>query len=151
MKKISTSISSCRKNPSGVAGLQSAARLCLGVFSLLYLCSCAFTEYGNRINKEQSVIAGLEDKRKNLETHYIIILNDLETHPTDKRLIRERDQVRDKLRDVTYDIGEKRKMFEQSLLEWEDKVLQERMEQEMIHRAVRENQDKDEDVEFENK
>ena len=43
----------------------------------LLLTGCAFTDYGNRINREQLDIARLEDKRHNLETQFIIVLNNL--------------------------------------------------------------------------
>jgi hypothetical protein len=124
--------------------------LALGTASLL-LSACAFTEYGNRINQEQLVLARLEDKRHSLETEYIIVLNSLELHPTDKQLIDEKSKVAEKLRAITYDIDEKRKAFDLSIKEWDDKILQNRIEQEMIDKEIRENGEKDEDVDFNNK
>jgi len=115
------------------------------------LSACAFTEYGNRINREQLAIARLEEKRHSLETQYIIVLNSLELHPTDEKLTKERDEVRKKLLDLTYDVGEKRKLLDQSLMEWEQKIIQERIEQEMVDKEVQENLHKDEQIEFENK
>lgn len=120
--------------------------LCAALFA-----GCAFTEYGNRINGEQLEIARLEDKRHTLETEYIIILNSLEEHPTEERLIKERDEVRRKLIDVAAEIQEKRKGFDQSLKEWDDKIVQNRIEQQMIDKEVKENAGKDEDVDFNNK
>jgi hypothetical protein len=134
MKKTSTPIN--RLLPLGAAVLLSA---------------CAFTEYGNRINQEQLVIARLEDKRHSLETEYIIVLNSLETHPTDRKLIDEKAAVLKKLRDLGYDIEEKRKAFDMSIKEWDDKILQNRVEQEMVDKEIRENGSKDEDVDFNNK
>lgn len=116
------------------------------------LCSgCAFTEYGNRINQEQLEIARLEDKRHGLETEFIIVLNNLETHPDDERLIKERDEVHKKLIDLDADILERRKGFDQSLKEWDQKIVQERIEKQMIDQEVKENEGKDEQQEFENK
>jgi hypothetical protein len=129
----------------------SVERLLLPLLSGLLLSACAFTEYGNRINQEQLAIARLEEKRHSLETQYIIVLNSLELHPTEEKLIKERDEVRKKLLDLSYDIGEKRKLLDQSLMEWEQKIVQERIEREMIEKEVEENQYKDEQIEFENK
>ena len=119
--------------------------------SLLLLAACAFTDYGNRINQEQLAIARLEDKRHSLETQYIIVLNSLETHPTEEKLIKEKDEVRKKLMELTYEISEKRRLLDQSFLEWEQKTVEERIQQEMIDKEVQENQYKDESIEFENK
>jgi len=137
MKKISTSIERLLR-PAFLAALP-------------LLAACAFTDYGNRINQEQLAIARLEDKRHSLETQYIIVLNSLETHPTEEKLIKEKDEVRKKLMELTYEIGEKRKMLDQSFLEWEQKTVEERIQQEMIDKEVEENQFKDESIEFENK
>jgi hypothetical protein len=135
MKKISSSID----------------RLLPAILSSLVLSACAFTEYGVRINQEQLAIARMEEKRHSLETQYIIVLNSLELHPTDEKLIKERDEVRAKLRDLTYELDQKRKLLDQSLMEWEQKIVQERIEREMIEKEVLENQYKDEQIEFENK
>jgi hypothetical protein len=129
----------------------TAERFLLPLLSCLYLSACAFTEYGNRINQEQLAIARLEEKRHSLETQYIIVQNSLELHPTEDKLIKERDEVRKKLLDLSYDIGEKRKLLDQSLMEWEQKIVQERIEREMEEKEVEENQFKDEQIEFENK
>jgi hypothetical protein len=134
MKKISTSIRSLLHS-----GLVS---ICLS--------ACAFTDYGNRINQEQLSIARLEEKRQSLETQYVIVLNILETHPAEEKFLKERDDLRKKLQDVTYQIIEKRKLFDQSILEWEQKIVQERIQQEMIDKEVQENRDKDETLEFQN-
>ncbi len=112
---------------------------------------CAFTEYGNRINQEQLDISKLEDKRQSLETSYIIVLNSLETHPTEEKLIAERDRLRNKLRDIDFTIQQKRKGLDQSFLEWEQKIVQEKVEREMINNEIRENGTKNEDVDFQNK
>jgi hypothetical protein len=119
--------------------------------SSLLISACAFTDYGNRINQEQLGIARLEEKRHSLETQYIIVLNSLELHPTEDQLIKERDEVRRKLLDLTSEINEKRKMLDQSYMEWEQKVVEERIQQEMIDKEIQENEGKDEQVEFENK
>jgi hypothetical protein len=117
----------------------------------ILISACAFTEYGNRINQEQLDIARLENKRQSLETEYIIVLNNLETHPSEERLIKERDEVRGKLIDVSGLIQEKRKLLDQSYREWEQKIVEEKIEKQMIDAEVKENEGKNEDVEFENK
>ena len=61
-------------------------RFCVVAAALL--AGCAFTDYGNRINQEQLDIARLEDKRHNLETQFIIVLNNLESHPAEEKLIK---------------------------------------------------------------
>ncbi len=121
------------------------------VLAAFYFSGCAFTEYGNRINQEAQTIARQEDKRQSLETSYIIVLNSLESHPTEEKLIKERDRLRDKLRDIDFDIQEKRKALDQSFIEWEQKIVQEKVEKQMIDKEVHENMGKDEDVEFQNK
>jgi len=118
--------------------------------ALLFCAGCAFTEYGNRINQEQLAIAHLEDKRHSLETEYIIVLNSLEEHPDEPRLIKERDEVHKKLIDLEEDIAEKRKSLDQSFREWDQKIVQERIEKQMIDKEVKENEGKDEQQEFEN-
>ena len=117
--------------------------------AILACAGCAFTEYGNRINQEQLAIAHLEDKRHGLETEYIIVLNNLETHPDDEHLLKERDEVHKKLIDLASDIAEKRKSLDQSFLEWDQKIVQERIEKQMIDKEIKENGDKDEQQEFE--
>ncbi len=144
MKRIFTSTSSPR-HPFRKGALACAAA------SLLFCAGCAFTEYGNRINQEQLAIARQEDKRHSLETQYIIILNNLETHPDDERLIKERDAVHKKLIDLDAEIAEKRKGLDQSLSEWDQKIVQERIEKQMIDKEVKENEGKDEQQEFENR
>ncbi len=126
-------------------------KLLLLALSALWLSACAFTDYGNRINQEQLTIAHLEDKRHTLETSYIIVLNSLELHPTEAKLIAERDLKRSLLRDLDFQIDQKRKSLDQSFREWEQKIVQEKVEKEMVDKEVRENQGKNEDVEFENK
>jgi len=117
--------------------------------AILVCAGCAFTEYGNRINQEQLTIAHLEDKRHNLETEYIIVLNNLEEHPDEPRLIKERDEVHKKLIDLDEDIVEKRKSLDQSFREWDQKIVQERIEKQMIDKEIKENEGKDEQQEFE--
>jgi hypothetical protein len=117
--------------------------------AILACAGCAFTEYGNRINQEQLAIAHLEDKRHGLETEYIIVLNNLEAHPDDEHLLKERDEVHKKLIDLASDIAEKRKSLDQSFLEWDQKIVQERIEKQMIDKEIKENGDKDEQQEFE--
>jgi len=112
---------------------------------------CAFTEYGNRINQEQLDLSRLEEKRQTLETAYIIVLNSLETHPTEEKLIKQRETYRTKLRDLNFLIDQKRNLLDQSLREWEQKIVQEKVEHEMVDKEVQENQGKNEDVEFNNK
>jgi hypothetical protein len=48
-------------------------------------------------------------------------------------------------------LDQKRKLLDQSLMEWEQKIVQERIEREMIEKEVLENQYKDEQIEFDNK
>lgn len=129
----------------------SIDRLVFAVASSFLLTACAFTDFGNRINQEQLGIARLEEKRHSLETQYIIVLNNLELHPTDDKLIKERDDVRRKLLDMNYEINEKRKLLDQSYMEWEQKVVEERIQQQMIDKEVEDNLGKDESIEFENK
>jgi hypothetical protein len=121
------------------------------VLAAALLAGCAFTDYGNRINQEQLDIARLEGRRHNLETQFIIVLNNLENHPGEEKLIKERDEVRAKLIDVSFMISEKRKMLDQSFREWEQKIVEERIQKQMIDQEVRENEGRNEDVEFENK
>lgn len=145
MKKTCTSTSGpCR---SGSFRLRPPPQF----LAFLLLSACAFTDFGNRINQEQLDIARLEDKRHSLETQYIIVLNNLELHPTEEKLIKERDEVRGKLIDVGGEIELKRKLLDQSYREWEQKIVEERIQQQMIDNEVRENAGKDEDVEFNNK
>src|SRR5258705_8969059 len=125
MKKIFTST---RLFPG--RGTRPARALLLFSAALL-LSACAFTEFGNRINQEQLEIARLEDKRHSLETQYIIVLNNLELHPDEERLIKERDEVRAKLIDVSSLITEKRRMLDQSYREWEQKIVEEKIEKKM--------------------
>lgn len=127
----------------------SIKRLAMAGAAILACAGCAFTEYGNRINQEQLAIAHLEDKRHGLETEYIIVLNNLEAHPDDEHLLKERDDVHKKLIDLASDIAEKRKSLDQSFLEWDQKIVQERIEKQMIDKEIKENGDKDEQQEFE--
>jgi hypothetical protein len=147
MKKTFTNTNNARR-PSPRAARSRAFAAILAAGTLL-CAGCAFTEYGNRINQEQLAIARLEDKRHNLETQYIIVLNNLETHPDEERLIKERDQVHKKLIDLDAEIAEKRKGLDQSLSEWDQKIVQERIEKQMIDKEVKENEGKDEQQEFE--
>lgn len=145
MKKTSTNSSLFHR--SGTTAFRVSAFLSAAIL----LSACAFTDYGNRINTEQLEIAKLEERRHSLETQYIIVLNNLEVHPGEEKLVKEQDQVRRKLIDVTSLIHEKRKLLDASIREWEQKIIQEKIEREMIDREIRENEGKDEDVEFLNK
>ncbi|MDQ3002622.1 MAG: hypothetical protein M3Y08_15335 [Fibrobacterota bacterium] len=145
MKKISTS--SSLPSPRFQFRLGRVALLAVA----LLLASCAFTDYGNRINQEQLEIARLEDKRHNLETQYIIVLNNLEIHPAEDKLIKERDEVRRKLIDLSTLVNERRKLLDQSINEWNQKIVSDRIEREMVDREIKDNEGKNEDVEFENK
>lgn len=133
-----------KKTSTRIEGLVAAA-------AALVFSACAFTEYGNRINQEQLALSRLEDKRHSLETEYIIVLNSLEEHPTDRKLMDEKEKVLKKLRELGYDIDEKRKAFDMSIKEWDDKIIQNRLEQEMVDKEIRDNAGKDEDVDFNNK
>ena len=73
------------------------------------------------------------------------------THPDDERLIKERDEVHKKLIDLSEDILERRKSLDQSFREWDQKIVQERIEKQMIDQEIKENEGKDEQQEFENK
>ncbi len=109
----------------------------LAIASLFLFTHCAFTEYGNRINAEQNALAKLENKRHKLETRYIIVLNNLETHPTEADLINEKDKVYRRLRALEEEIDEKRKGLDQSFAEWDQKILEERIQQQMIEKEVK--------------
>jgi hypothetical protein len=136
-------------NTSSHRGLFPRGTRACAFAAILVCAGCAFTDYGNRINQEQLGIARLEDKRHSVETQYIIILNNLEIHPDDERLIKERDLVHKKLIDLDASIAEKRKGLDQSLNEWDQKIVQERIEKQMIDKEVKENEGKDEQQEFE--
>ena len=142
------------KPPSIFIGMKKIFTTKIFLFLILVGCSfmgCAFTEYGNRINQEQLDLSRLEEKRQTLETAYIIVLNSLETHPTEEKLIKQRESYRTKLRDINFLIDQKRNLLDQSLREWEQKIVQEKVEHEMVDKEVQENQGKNEDVEFNNK
>ncbi|HLP42158.1 MAG TPA: hypothetical protein VK465_11665 [Fibrobacteria bacterium] len=113
--------------------------------------ACAFTDFGYRINQEQVALARLEEKRHSLETQYIIVLNSLELHPSEAKLLKERDEVRKKLLDLDELIGQKRKDLGLSFMEWEQKIVKERIEREMVEKEIRDNEGVDETQEFENK
>ena len=59
--------------------------------------------------------------------------------------------MRAKLIDVSSLITEKRKLLDQSFREWEQKIVEERIQKQMIDAEIRDNEGKNEDVEFENK
>ena len=142
------------KPPSIFIGMKKIFTIKIFLFLILVGSSfmgCAFTEYGNRINQEQLDLSRLEEKRQTLETAYIIVLNSLETHPTEEKLIKQRETYRTKLRDLNFLIDQKRNLLDQSLREWEQKIVQEKVEHEMVDKEVQENQGKNEDVEFNNK
>jgi len=102
----------------------------------LLLTHCAFGEYGQRINAEQHALADLEDKRQKLETRYIIVLNNLEANPTEAELQLEKDKIYRRIQAITEEIGESRKMLDQSFSEWDKKILEERIQQQMIDKEV---------------
>lgn len=112
----------------------------IGVFLMLSLTHCAFSEYGNRINDEQLALAKLENQRHKLETRYIIVLNNLETHPTEMELQTEKDKVYRRLQSLDEEIKEKRQGLDQSFVEWDKKILEERIQQQMIDKEVQEAQ-----------
>ncbi len=118
----------------------------VGLTSLWILGGCAFTDYGVRISEEHRAIAQLENKRKKLENQYIILMNHLETYPTDMRLIEDRDKVRRKLQETVWELDQKRQFFDLSLKEWEEKIIQDRIQQEMIQKEVQENAHKEEGI-----
>jgi hypothetical protein len=115
-------------------GLRGVVFCCL----LFGLNHCAFTEFGQRINDEQLVVARLEERRQKLETRYIIVLNNLESHPNEAQLLEEKDKVYRKLQSTIEEIGEKRKLLDQSFAEWEQKILEERIQLQMIDKEEKE-------------
>jgi hypothetical protein len=108
-------------------------------FALLaVLSNCAFTEYGARINEEQLALAKLENQRQKLETRYVIVLNNLENHPTETELQTEKDKVYRKLQALDEEIKEKRRGLDQSFSEWDKKILEDRIQLQMIDKEVKE-------------
>jgi GTPase involved in cell partitioning and DNA repair len=124
-----------KKLGSGLYARLTWTLVCL--FSL-GLCDCAFTEYGNRINEEQLVLAKLENQRHKLETRYIIVLNNLELRPTETELQTEKDKVYRKLQALDEEIKEKRHGLDQSFSEWDKKILEDRIQLQMIEKEVKE-------------
>jgi hypothetical protein len=51
---------------------------------------------------------------------------------------------------VSSQIVEKRKLLDQSYREWEQKIVEEKIQQQMIDTEVKENADKNEDEDFNN-
>lgn len=104
------------------------------LFAGLSSMHCAFTEYGARINAEQVALTKLEERRQKTETRYIIVLNNLEKNPTEAELLKEKDKVYRQWQALNEEIAEKRRMFDQSLMEWDQKIIEERIQLQMIQK-----------------
>jgi hypothetical protein len=100
----------------------------------LGLMHCAFTEYGTRINNEQLALTKLEERRQKIETRYIIVLNNLEKNPAEPELLTEKEKVYRRWQALNEEIAEKRRMLDQSLLEWDQKIIEERIQLQMIQK-----------------
>ena len=109
---------------------------------------CAFTDYGNRINKERAALEDLEQKRSDYEARYIIALNNLEKNLDDLRSENEKARIRKRIQELNSRLAEKRQSYDRSIQEWEQKILQDKIQKAMEDKAVKEG-DKKQDGEWE--
>ncbi len=94
---------------------------------------CAtFTDHGSRVNDEQQSLEKLEHKRDDYQERLVIVLNNLERYPGDPRMEKERDLVQGKLQEVNTQIDQQRELYRQSLAEWEQKINDDKIQQQMI-------------------
>ncbi len=105
----------------------------------LLLVGCAFTDYGNRVNDERTTLENLEHRREDWQSRYVIVLNGLERYPGDEKLEKERDAVRKKILDLDKDIADQRQMYESSVRDWERKITEDKLQQQILDREERKN------------
>jgi hypothetical protein len=111
---------------------------------LILISGCAYTDMGQRVNAERESVAEMENRRSELESRLVIVMNNLELNPDDETLSREKDKVQAKLRSVEEQLAGRRQMFDQILKEWDQKIVEERIQKRMIDTEVRDNARKDE-------
>lgn len=118
--------------------IKTIAQLFSACFFSLICANCAFTDYGRRINDEHLAIVRLEEKRHKLETQLIIVMNNLELNQGDPKLMAERDKIQRKLQEYSVKITENRTVYDRSILEWEQKLIEDRIQQQMIEKEEQE-------------
>jgi hypothetical protein len=130
MRKIFTSPKAIRGGLGAVTAILLPAALCFG---------CAFTDFGSRVNAERAALEKLEKRRQKYETRHVIILNNLERNPGDPKLEKERDEVREKIVSLHSRIEAQRALFARSVQEWETKIVEERIQKDLVDKEEREN------------
>jgi len=113
------------------ADLLRVAGLAGFLMLILQFAGCAFSDYGNRVNDERDALMRLERMREDYQTRYVIVLNSLERYIGDPKLEKERDGIQKKILDLDFKIKEQRKVFDQSVDEWSQKIAQDKLQKEI--------------------
>jgi len=136
MKKTSTTAT-----VKTVRAVQAAS---LAAFFLL--AGCAFSDYGVRVNDERTALENLEHQREDYQSRYVIVLNSLERNIGDPDLEKERDKIQKKILDLDFRIQQQRKIFDESVEEWQQKIAQDKLQKEINDREEESNTNKTEGV-----
>ncbi len=115
----------------------TAVELFMAAF--LLLAGCAFSDYGNRVNDERDALEKLERQREDYQSRYVIVLNSLERYVGDSRLEKERDGLQKKILDLDFQITQQRKVFDQSVEGWRQKIDQDKLQKQINDREEQEN------------
>ncbi|MBF0431780.1 MAG: hypothetical protein HQK83_10905 [Fibrobacteria bacterium] len=106
------------------------------IFVALMLCHCAISNPS--IRKEHSEITSLVKQKQKLEKRYFLLLGHLEKYPKERKLRLDQASLKKEIMELSIKIAEHRKQLDMLLTEWENRVVGNRVEQNMIDREVRE-------------
>jgi len=110
--------------------------------AVFLLAGCAFSDYGVRVNEERSTLESLERQREDYQGRYVIVLNSLERNIGDRDLEKERDRIQKKILDLDFQIKEQRKIFDESVEEWEQKIAEDKLQKQINDREEQTSSDK---------
>jgi hypothetical protein len=115
----------------------------VGAFAVFFLLAgCAFSDYGVRVNDERTTLENLERQREDYQSRYVIVLNSLERYVGDRDLEKERDRIQKKILDLDFQIKEQRKIFDESVEEWQQKIADDKLQKQINDREEQTSSDK---------
>jgi hypothetical protein len=89
------------------------------------------------VQKEHKKIITLEKKKLRLERDYHMILSHLEKHPNARELRLKKAELKKQIVEVGMEIKESRQQLDIAVQQWEDRVLTNRVEQNMVDEEER--------------
>jgi hypothetical protein len=118
------------------------------VICLAWFYGCA--PVGGALGKNYQDLNSLLNQRQKLESTYLLTLGHLENYPTDRNLRLKQADLRSKLTSLNIKIESKRQEFNMALVQWEQRLVQDRVEEEMENKVIKNNRRQPENPEWGN-